>query len=122
VAKKYGEQFQAKGGSVMLGFEVGEFREGSDPARPVEIIGKARGQVVSAGHVLTCAGLQSDRVAHMSGCLPEPRIVPFRGEFLLLCDEKAAKIRGNIYPVPDPRFPFLGVHFTPSMNGQVSTH
>lgn len=56
----------------------------------------------------------------MSGNSTEPRIVPFRGEYLLLCPEKAAKINGNIYPVPDPRFPFLGVHFTPRMNGEVA--
>ena len=55
----------------------------------------------------------------MSGSSTEPRIVPFRGEYLLLCPEKASKINGNIYPVPDPRFPFLGVHFTPRMNGEV---
>ena len=55
----------------------------------------------------------------MTGCKSEPKIVPFRGEYLLLNPEKAKLINGNIYPVPDPRFPFLGVHFTPRMNGEV---
>ena len=68
---------------------------------------------------MTCAGLQSDRVAALTGCSSEPKIVPFRGEYLLLNPEKAKLIRGNIYPVPDPAFPFLGVHFTPRMNGEV---
>jgi len=79
----------------------------------------ADGRQVNCTRVLACAGLQSDRVAALTGCNPEPRIVPFRGEYLLLSNEKAARIRGNIYPVPDPRLPFLGVHFTPRMDGQV---
>ena len=55
----------------------------------------------------------------MTGCPSEPKIVPFRGEYLLLSPEKSKLIRGNIYPVPDPAFPFLGVHFTPRLNGEV---
>ncbi|KAJ8982094.1 hypothetical protein NQ317_010952 [Molorchus minor] len=58
-------------------------------------------------------------LAEMSGCPKSPRIVPFRGEYLLLDPKKAKLIKTNIYPVPDPRFPFLGVHFTPRMNGDV---
>ena len=56
----------------------------------------------------------------MTGCPSEPKIVPFRGEYLLLSEEKSKLINGNIYPVPDPAFPFLGVHFTPRMDGEVS--
>lgn len=58
-------------------------------------------------------------MAELSGCSPTPKIVPFRGEYLLLDKNKCSMINGNIYPVPDPRFPFLGVHFTPRMNGDV---
>ena len=76
-------------------------------------------QVLECDYILTCAGLYSDRVASMTGCLSEPKIVPFRGEYLLLSPEKSKLIRGNIYPVPDPAFPFLGVHFTPRLNGEV---
>ncbi len=121
VAKKYGEQFVSRGGRIFTDFEVKAFRldaGGSDPARPVTVEGPS-GSAIRAGRVLTCAGLQSDRVAQMSGCAAEPKIVPFRGEFLRLCPEKAALINGNIYPVPDPRFPFLGVHFTPRLDGSV---
>ena len=58
------------------------------------------------GQVLSCAGLYSDRVASLTGCGSEPKIVPLRGEYLLLTPEKAKLIKGKIYPVPDPRFPF----------------
>lgn len=68
---------------------------------------------------MTCGGLYSDHLSEMSGCSPEPRIVPFRGEYLLLKSDKCKLIRGNIYPVPDPQFPFLGVHFTPRIDGSV---
>ena len=68
---------------------------------------------------MTCAGLHSDRLAVMTGCGPSPQIVPFRGEYLLLKEEKKGFVSTNIYPVPDPRFPFLGVHFTPRVNGDV---
>lgn len=75
---------------------------------------------MGASHILvTCAGLHSDKLAEMSGCNPEPRILPFRGEYLLLKPEKSDLVRGNIYPVPDPSFPFLGVHYTPRMDGRV---
>ncbi|KIH54103.1 hypothetical protein ANCDUO_15751 [Ancylostoma duodenale] len=70
-------------------------------------------------YLVTCAGLHSDRVAQLTGCDPAPKIIPFRGEYLLLRPEKRHVVRTNIYPVPDPRLPFLGVHFTPRMNGDV---
>lgn len=72
-----------------------------------------------AKYVLTCGGLQSDKLAELTGCPRDPRIIPFRGEYLLLNPKKCHMVRGNIYPVPDPRFPFLGVHFTPRMDGSV---
>ncbi|RMB98508.1 hypothetical protein DUI87_24722 [Hirundo rustica rustica] len=77
------------------------------------------GEEISCGHILTCAGLHSDRLSEMSGCSPEPRIVPFRGDYLVLKPEKSYLVKGNIYPVPNPRFPFLGFHFTPRMDGSV---
>jgi 2-hydroxyglutarate dehydrogenase len=74
---------------------------------------------ILACHVITCAGLYSDRIAQLSGCSAEPRIVPFRGEYLVLKPNKSHLVRGNIYPVPDPKVPFLGVHFTPRMDGSI---
>ncbi|MCZ9344260.1 FAD-dependent oxidoreductase, partial [Streptomyces sp. TRM76130] len=66
-----------------------------------------------------CAGLQSDAVARLARDRPEPRIVPFRGEYMLLKPDRTHLVRGLIYPVPDPRYPFLGVHFTPRVDGTV---
>ncbi|HUT77801.1 MAG TPA: L-2-hydroxyglutarate oxidase, partial [Polyangia bacterium] len=75
--------------------------------------------VVRAKLLINCAGLQSDRVARLCGVDPGVRIVPFRGEYLELREERRELVRGLIYPVPDPRFPFLGVHFTRMIHGGV---
>jgi (S)-2-hydroxyglutarate dehydrogenase len=69
--------------------------------------------------LVNCAGLHSDRVARLSGARPEVRIVPFRGEYYKLDDSAAHLVKELIYPVPDPRFPFLGVHFTRRVDGTV---
>lgn len=76
-------------------------------------------QCLPTKYVLTCAGLHSDRLAVMTGCDLSPRIVPFRGEYLLLNENKRHLCSTNIYPVPDPTLPFLGVHFTPRMSGEI---
>lgn len=76
---------------------------------------------VEAGVVITCAGLQSDRLARMTGGPPSPRIVPFRGRYHALSSEASGLVRGLVYPVPDPSFPFLGVHFTKQISGEVWT-
>jgi L-2-hydroxyglutarate oxidase len=70
------------------------------------------GGPVQAGRLVTCAGLQCDRVARLAGLDPGVRIVPFRGEYYVLRPERAHLVRGLIYPVPNPALPFLGVHFT----------
>jgi L-2-hydroxyglutarate oxidase len=74
---------------------------------------------VQAGYLVNCAGLQCDRVARMAGADPHVQIVPFRGEYYEIKDERAYLVNGMIYPVPDPRFPFLGVHFTKTVTGEV---
>jgi L-2-hydroxyglutarate oxidase LhgO len=74
---------------------------------------------ISTGVLINCAGLHSDRVASMAGIEPSVRIVPFRGEYYRLSDDAAGLVRSLIYPVPDPRFPFLGVHFTRRIDGTV---
>ena len=74
---------------------------------------------VSSRLVVTCAGLQADRVAALSGDTGGPTIVPFRGDYYTLSPDASALVRGLIYPVPDPRFPFLGVHFTKRIDGSV---
>ena len=69
--------------------------------------------------LINCAGLQSDRVARLCGVDPGVTIVPFRGEYYELVPERRSLVRNLIYPVPDPRFPFLGVHFTRMIDGGV---
>jgi L-2-hydroxyglutarate oxidase len=69
--------------------------------------------------LINCGGLQSDRIAHMCGFTPALRIVPFRGEYYKLIPEREELVRNLIYPVPDPRFPFLGVHFTRMIDGGI---
>ncbi len=86
----------------------------------MRVIGTTRGEV-EARVVITCAGLQSDRVAGLTGRADRsaPRIVPFRGDYYTLVPSARGLVRGLLYPVPDPRFPFLGVHFTRRIDGEV---
>ncbi|KAL9699247.1 hypothetical protein quinque_002688 [Culex quinquefasciatus] len=118
VTQYYGKDFKQAGGDVHLNFEVSKFDESKDPDYPIMVKSK-QNETVQSKYILTCGGLQSDKVAELTGCSPLPKIVPFRGEYLLLNPDKCHLVKGNIYPVPDPRFPFLGVHFTPRMDGSV---
>src|SRR5215468_12723795 len=68
---------------------------------------------------INCAGLFSDRVAHSGGLNPDAKIVPFRGEYYELVPERRHLVKSLIYPVPDPRYPFLGVHFTRTTHGDI---
>ncbi|MBN3291477.1 L2HDH protein, partial [Polypterus senegalus] len=125
-ALTYAKDFQEMGGKVVSEFEAinikisAESCEGSEEGMKYPIIIKSsQGAEVRCRYVLTCGGLYSDRLSQISGCSPEPRIVPFRGDYLVLKPEKHYLVKGNIYPVPDPKFPFLGVHFTPRMDGSI---
>jgi L-2-hydroxyglutarate oxidase len=90
---------------------------GADGPREV-VLETTRGDV-AADVVVSCAGLQADRVARLLGHRPSVRIVPFRGEYRSLTTEAAHLVRGLVYPVPDPAFPFLGVHLTRGIEGDV---
>ncbi|XP_058462612.1 L-2-hydroxyglutarate dehydrogenase, mitochondrial [Malaya genurostris] len=118
VTQYYAKDFKNAGGDIHLNFEVSKFEESSDPEYPTLLRSKTN-DTVQSRYILTCGGLHSDKVAELTGCPPLPKIVPFRGEYLLLNPDKCHMVKGNIYPVPDPRFPFLGVHFTPRMDGSV---
>lgn len=119
VTNSYVNDFKERGGKSYLNFNVSKFHEAqTDVDYPVVITNNEDG-IIQAKYVLTCCGLQSDKVAVLTGCPDEPRIVPFRGEYLLLHSSLSNLIKGNIYPVPDPKFPFLGVHLTPRMDGRV---
>lgn len=120
VTENYGRDFKLAGGEIILSFAVKKFYESTENVEyPVTIEAKNSNILIETKYVLTCGGLHSDKLAEMTGCTRAPRIVPFRGEYLVLNASKAHMIKGNIYPVPDPRFPFLGVHFTPRMDGSV---
>ncbi|XP_039256253.2 L-2-hydroxyglutarate dehydrogenase, mitochondrial-like [Styela clava] len=119
VARTYGKEFEQKGGDIKLAFEVQDFKQNSDPKYPVVLTGNHEYQEVQSRFVIVCGGLYSDRLAAKSNCDQIPKIVPFRGEYLILKPEKTYLAKGNIYPVPNPALPFLGFHFTPRMNGDV---
>ena len=74
---------------------------------------------MAADRLVVCGGLQSARLATMIGGDPDPQIVPFRGEYFRLTPDAAARVRGLVYPVPDPRYPFLGIHLTRRIDGGV---
>lgn len=99
---------------VRLRTEVVGMEERSDEVVLTTSTGELR-----AATVVTCAGLQSDRVAAMTGGASGPAIVPFRGAWYVLRPAAATLVRGHVYPVPDPRLPFLGVHLSPRVDGEV---
>lgn len=114
VCEKYAELIAKAGGTVLTSAAVAGIKRSSS-----EIVAEtARGEF-SSNALINCAGLFSDRISQMAGDAPTARIVPFRGEYYDLVPERAALVRGLIYPVPDPRFPFLGVHFTRRISGRV---
>jgi L-2-hydroxyglutarate oxidase LhgO len=114
VARTYGEDAKEMGADMFLSHEVTRIERRGN----VTVLKTPKGEI-QARAVVTCGGLQSDKLGRMTGGNVDPKIVPFRGDYLILKPEKAHLVRGNIYPVPDPEFPFLGVHFTPRMDGSI---
>ena len=114
VSARLAEIVQERGQAVLTQAQVRGVRPGADGVA----LETDRG-VVEARYVVNCAGLYADRVARMSGQTPEVKIVPFRGEYFELQPEARRLCRHLIYPVPDPAFPFLGVHFTRMIDGRV---
>lgn len=114
VAKAYAEDILELGGEIRTRHEVAAIDRRSGSTRLM-----TGGGEIEASLVVTCAGVYSDRVSQMTGAAREPRVVPFRGDYYILNPARRHLVRSNIYPVPDPDFPFLGVHFTPRMNGDI---
>ena len=114
VAAAYGSRFQEYGGDIYNEAAVRAIH-GLSGAMTVET---DRGSL-RAKHIINCAGLYADRVAEMMGEATGVRIIPFRGEYYTLRPESQRLVKGLIYPVPDPRFPFLGVHYTRNIHGYV---
>jgi L-2-hydroxyglutarate oxidase LhgO len=105
----------AGGAQLRLGFDVVGVSRVAGETR----VRAASGEELAFDRLVVCGGLQSDRLARLVGDAPAPRIVPFRGEYYRLLPERSELVRGLIYPVPDPRYPFLGVHFTRRIGGSV---
>jgi L-2-hydroxyglutarate oxidase len=125
VAAAYAADVEAAGGEIRTGAAVRALVEREDHVEAV-LGGARRGAapegdagVVRARRAVACAGAWSDRLALASGARPDVRIVPFRGAYLRLVPERAGLVRGQIYPVPDPALPFLGVHLSRTIGGDV---
>lgn len=114
VCEKYAELISAGGGTVLLSAAATAIRR-----MPGEIVVETSKGAFSTNALINCAGLFSDRISRMAGDDPGVVIVPFRGEYYDLVPERASLVRALIYPVSDPRFPFLGVHFTRRITGRV---
>lgn len=114
VARTFAEDIVAVGGRLLLGKPTTAIT-----SRPNDVAVRVGEEELSFDRVVICAGLQSDAVAKQAGDDAEPAIVPFRGEYYRLVPTKNELVRGLIYPVPDPNYPFLGVHFTRRIDGYV---
>jgi len=116
LALAYADDLRARGVAIHTARLVTGIDQHSDGV----VLSTPAGEV-QAGHVIACAGLHADHVAAMTGESGRdvPRIVPFRGDYYTLTPEARSLVTRLIYPVPDPRFPFLGVHFTPRHDGEV---
>jgi len=114
VCEKYAELISASGGTVLTSAAATGIRRSTNEI----VVETSRGGFATSA-LINCAGLFSDRISRMAGDKPSARIIPFRGEYYDLVPERASLVRALIYPVPDPRFPFLGVHFTRRITGKV---
>jgi (S)-2-hydroxyglutarate dehydrogenase len=114
VCDKYAELTVQQGGAILTSAEVISIKRGAS-----EVVVETRRGAFSAAYLINCAGLFSDRISRMAGDEPEVMIAPFRGDYYDLIPERSSLVRALIYPVPDPRFPFLGVHFTRRISGRV---
>lgn len=114
VSRKYVELIHSKfsGSKVLTEHEVTAFEKHGDHTHVITPKGKFTGK-----YVITCAGLQSDRIAKKEGAKIDTAIVGFRGDYYDLTDKGLSKVRNLIYPVPNPKYPFLGVHFTRMIHG-----
>ncbi len=114
VAREYARDVLEAGGEVVTGCEVRDVTIGTRSLRLAHSQG-----ATEARHAVFCAGAWADRLAVRAGADPDPRIVPFRGAYLRLVPQRRELVRSLIYPVPDPSLPFLGVHLTKHINGEV---
>jgi L-2-hydroxyglutarate oxidase len=114
VSEKFSEIILQHGGEIKLGTKVEKINE-----KKGEVLIETNIKTYKARLVINCAGLHSDRVAKAAGYQTDMKIVPFRGEYFKLKPEKRYLVKHLIYPVPNPKFPFLGVHFTRMISGEI---
>lgn len=114
VCRTLARHIEADGGRIVTACRVSRAVRDGDGVRVETTAGDFRTK-----YFVGCAGLYADRLARACGVEPGVRIVPFRGEYHMLAGERRALVRALVYPVPDPRFPFLGVHFTRRVTGEV---
>ncbi len=114
VCRAYADTFQENGGRVLLGARLNSAGRRGGATNLETTCGD-----VAAKHVINCGGLYADRIARMMGAAVDVRIIPFRGEYFTIRPERAHLVRGLIYPVPNPKLPFLGAHFTKRITGGV---
>ncbi|MCL6493273.1 MAG: L-2-hydroxyglutarate oxidase [Ignavibacterium sp.] len=114
VTNKYAKLIMKNGGEIKLNAKASSIK-----VTCKEIVVITEEDEFKAQYLVNCAGLYSDKVARMSGINPDVKIIPFRGEYYELKKEKQHLVKNLIYPVPDPQFPFLGVHFTRMIHGGV---
>ncbi len=114
VCRRLAQRIEARGGKIFLDERVTNIRTGRR-----EVLLQTPQTEFTATQVVNCAGLHSDRIVRLAGDQPSARIIPFRGEYYELRPSARHLVRNLIYPVPDPAFPFLGVHFTRMIDGQV---
>lgn len=116
VCSTMAERFQELGGEVRLNTQVVGLHESPEDIR----VAVANGEPVSARFLITCTGLMADRITRMLGIPTEFAIIPYRGEYYRLSDDKYDIVRHLIYPIPDPKLPFLGVHLTRTIDGPIT--
>lgn len=109
------DEITAAGAQIRLNARVTSISESAD-----RVVIEADGFTVNAGHLIACAGLQSDRLARMAGINIDVQIIPFRGEYFLLDPAKGRFVSSLIYPIPDPELPFLGIHISPTIDGGIT--
>ena len=112
--QKYAELVEIQGGMIRLNSRMTAFSRRQD-----EMVIETSSGEIHARYLINCGGLQSDRIAKSCGVNPGLQIIPFRGEYYDIIPEKHYLVKNLIYPVPDPRFPFLGVHFTRRVTGGI---
>jgi L-2-hydroxyglutarate oxidase len=114
VTEKFAEIFSKNGGTIKLDSRVNRIKRDKNG-----LILHTKTGAINSRNLINCAGLQSDQIARMCGIDPELIIIPFRGEYYELKKESESLVKNLIYPVPDPEFPFLGVHFTRKIDGGI---